>query len=330
MKTVVLWVWLITELAGSTFAAQGKINWKTDYEAAHAQARRDGKLLVAYFWLEGRPLHRAMEEETFSHPEVLKLLTEKFVSVELAISSRPEIYERTIGGRGGLGTCVLDGSGDVVSMLPRYADAPEFLSFLKKAQQGYPGLKAARVAAGKRPNDLGALQKLAEIYQALDSPRRAEECFAKLIQLGSIRERMSGDVKKYVACGHERLARFRALRGKNLEAKQHILEYRKLDHPNQYGWLDRILLTEALVAWIERRLGDSIQILEGALREYPESQERDQMLLALGVDRHEAGDDARAMRVLEKMIQEHPLSPRLALAKEQIAHIKNPPPDHAH
>ena len=86
-----------------------------------------------------------------------------------------------------------------------------------------------------------------------------------MIRLGESRKGSLVQLAKYVATGHERLARFRALRGRNLEATHHVAEYRRVDPDNRFRRLDRILLTEALVAWIERRFTDSIRILEDAL-----------------------------------------------------------------
>src|SRR5206468_396600 len=100
---------------------------------------------------------------------------EMFVNVKVNINERPDLLERTVGGRGGLATCILDAGGDVVSVLPGYADAPAYLQFLMKAEKGYRRLKAARAAAGKSPKDVGALCRLAEAYDELGSPRRAEQ-----------------------------------------------------------------------------------------------------------------------------------------------------------
>src|SRR5947199_2785491 len=112
--------------------AGGGIEWKKSYEEALAQARKQGKLLVVHFWLEGRPLVISMNDETFSHPEVTRLSNAGFINVKIEIGSRPELFERMIGGRGGLATCVLDGKEDVVSVLPGYADPQNYVNFLKK------------------------------------------------------------------------------------------------------------------------------------------------------------------------------------------------------
>lgn len=310
--------------------AAGRIAWSNDYETALAQAKQQGKLVVAHFWLEGRPLHQAMDEETFSNPEVVKFSNERFSNVKINIGARPELFEKTIGGRGGLGTCVLDSSGDVVSSLSGYADSSTYLAFLKRADRGHAKLKIARAAAARSPTNPAVLHTLAETYEALGSPRRAEELYGKMIGLGERGKGSPEQLAKYVATGHERIARFRALRGRNLEATRHVEEYRRIDRDNKFRRLDRILLTEALVAWIERRFTDSIRILEDALSRYPTSQERDQMLLALATVRHEGGEDQRALEILLKLIRDYPQSPTIAQAREQIVHIKNPPADHQH
>ena len=312
-----------------SFAAD-RIAWIKDYETALAQAKRQGKLIVAHFWLEGRPLHKAMDEETFSNPEVVKFSNERFLNVKINIGARPELFEKTMGGRGGLGTCVLDGSGDVVSSLPGYADSSTYLAFLRRADRGHAKLKIARAAAAKSPRNPAVLITLAETYEALGSPRRSEELYGKVLGLGERGKGMPEPLARYVATAHERLARFRALRGRNLEATHHVGEYRKVDRDNRFRRLDRILLTEALVAWMERRFTASIRILEDALARYPASQERDHMLLALGTVIHEGGEDQRALEILLKLIKDYPQSPTIVQAREQIAHIKNPPLDHQH
>ena len=75
------------------------IDWKDDYESALATARRQGRLLVVHFWLEGRPLYRAMNDETFKHPEVVALSNARFVNVKVDLGARPELFDRLLGGR---------------------------------------------------------------------------------------------------------------------------------------------------------------------------------------------------------------------------------------
>ncbi len=324
MKTVIC----LGLLFGGAVAAETGIAWRRDYGAALVEAQKQRRLLVVHFWLEGRPLVQAMSAETFAHPEVVKLSNDMFINVKVDINGRPELFEKAVGGRGGLATCILDAGGDVVSVLPGYADAPAYLQFLTKAERGYGKLKAARAAARKSPKEAGALCGLAETYEELGSPRRAEQEFENVIRLGS--QRPAGEAGKFVCLSHERVARLLALRGKNLDARKHVAAYRRADPDNRLGRLDRILLTEALIFWIERRFSDSIRALEEGMQRFPSSAERDRMLLAMGVVLHESGNDPKALEALVKLIKEYPVSPILSQAREQIVHIKNPPPDHQH
>jgi hypothetical protein len=174
------------------------------------------------------------------------------------------------------------------------------------------------------------LKALAEAYQELDSPLRAEECLDRILRLRRSNSIDPDALAGHQVFAHERLARIRALRGRNRESAAHVSEYRKLDLPGRFGRMDRILLTEALIAWIERRLKDSLKTVQDALRTYPKSQERDKMLLALGTVLHESGDDRAALGALEEMLRTYPNSTSRRLARDQIDHIKNPPAGHVH
>src|SRR5437773_1415208 len=123
----------------SAIAFQDRIDWRTDYSSALAEARRDGKLLVVHFYMEGRPACASMEAETLRQADVVRASRAQFVSVKIDVNKRPDFYRGTIGGRGGLATCVLDSTGDVVSALPGFASAEDYVKFLEKAQKGYPG-----------------------------------------------------------------------------------------------------------------------------------------------------------------------------------------------
>jgi tetratricopeptide (TPR) repeat protein len=298
---------------------QSGIDWKADYEEALGEARSEGKLLVVHFWSDARPLARTMAEETFGNREVI-LASAGFVNVRVEIDRRPELFRGTIGGRGALGTCVLDGTGDVVSALPGFAAAEAYLRFLERTRAGYPALRSAREASAREPGDRAARLACGESYLALDSLRRAEECFLGVLG--------AGGTGKSAAFAHERLARMRVLRGRVLEARDHLSEYRKLDPDGARG--DRASLTEALILAVERSLKEALKVVEEAMARHPASEEIDQMLLTSGVVRHELGEDKRALEVLEGMLRRFPRSPWAPYARERIEHIKNPPPDHQH
>ena len=294
------------------------IAWQRDYEAALAEARKADRRVVVHFQMKSRPLGQAMSEETFSQAEVVRR-SAPFLNVWVDLDAQPDLFDRLMGGKGGLGTCVVDGEGDVVSALPGFAGPKEYVSFLDRAEKGYASLRAAREKSSSGPEGMAAL---AEAYRELESPRRAEECYRKVI------ETAPGTAS--AALAHERMARYRVGRGKNLDARKHIEEYRKIDPDNRHGRADRILLTEGLAFYVERKFAESRKTLEEALAKFPQSPEADHMMVSLGVVLHESGDDKRAMPLFEEMLRKFPTSPWAVEARVRIEHIKNPPPDHTH
>lgn len=308
------------------FLSQSGIGWRTDYDAAKAEARERGRRIVLHFFMTGRPICRAMEEETFGQAEVARALRERFIAVRLDVEARPDLFEAAIGSRGVLATCIVDGDGDVLSELRGYAGPQAFLRFLDKAESGYSAVKAAREALAAAPGDPGRLYALAEAYRASDSPRRADECYLKAVAAAPT----TAPALAAVAASHERLARLRVMRGKNLEARTHLEAARKLDPEGTRTAADRLLLTEGLILAVERRHPEAVTVLRDALRRFPSCEEADHVLYALGFVLHQVNQDPQALEVLEDAERRFPQSAWMPAVKEQIDHIKNPQPDHTH
>jgi tetratricopeptide (TPR) repeat protein len=307
-------------LAGA--AAQEGIPWRGDYESALAEARASGKLLLVHFRAEGRPLAVSMNEGTFRDARVARRAAEGFVCVRVEIAARPHLFREAVGTAGGLATCVFDGEGDVIAVLPGFADAETFLRFLGRAGEGYPRLKAARDEAERRPAEARPRLTLGEAYESLGSLRRAEACFRKVLE-------MAPGLPE-AAAAHERLARLAVQRGRNLEAREHLAEYRRRDPEGKGGRADRALLTEALILSLERRPAEAARRAEEALAAHPASLEADRLLLVAGWSWHEAGEDARAIAHLEGLRRRFPDSPWSARAAERLEHIRNPAHGHEH
>lgn len=311
---------LVLALASVVFPDVG-IDWRKDYETARAEAREKGRLVLLHFYSSGRPLAKTMDDETFAQPDIARAIVDRFVGVRVDIDASPALFESTIGGKGGLATCVVDDGGDVISALHGFAAPLQFLQFLMRAEAGYPAIKAAREAAAKAPSDPSALHRLGEAYRAADSLRRAEECYRQVVELGDGRE---------AALSHERLARLRIMRGKNLEARKHLQEARRLDPEGKWGGADRLMLTEGLTLAVERKHVEAARVLREALRLHPASEETDHVMYALGFVLHQDGQDKPALEVLESARQRFPSSSWAGAMKEQIEHIRNPQPDHTH
>lgn len=312
------WTAAVLALAGVVSPGMG-LEWRRDYDAARAEAREKGRLVLVYFYSD-RPLCKEMDEATFAHAEVARVAGEGFVCVRIDIDAKPELFASTIGGRGGLASCVVDAGGDVISALHGFAAAPAFVAFLRKAEAGHVAVKAAREASEKAPSDLAALHALGEAYRSADSLRRADDCYRKVVE--------SGAGGPAVASSHERLARLRIMRGKNLEARTHLEAARRLDVEGR--WTDRLLLTEGLTLAVERKHVEASKVLRELLAKSPACEEADHVLFALGFVLHQDGQDKPALEVLESAQRRFPQSAWLPAVQEQIEHIRNPQPDHTH
>lgn len=287
----------------SAFLLVQVLTWGSDLDGALAESAKSGRLLVLHFRLPGRPLSRLMEEETFAHAGTAKRAA-AFHWVKLDPSQRPADFERTVGEKGAMATALLDGTGDTVSVLPGHAGPEVFVAWLDRVASGYPALKSAA----------GPFEK-GEVYERLGSPRRAEACFREA---------------KGSAPAHERLARLLVRRGKNVEARSELSEFRRLDPSNATQREDRARLTEALALVLERKPADARRLLESAAKDFPESPEADQRALALGWVQHELGDDKAAIATMEAALSRFPHSPFAPELRLRIAHVKNPPPEHEH
>jgi tetratricopeptide (TPR) repeat protein len=310
--------------------AQAPVDWKSSLAEGLAQARSEGRLLVVHFYFEGRPASRQMDEETLRHPEVLRVLGDGFVPVRIDSAREEELFRKVVGGRGGLATCVLDGTEDVILAAGGFQKPETLVELLKNARQGYPSLKEARERSARDPENAARLYELGVLYESLGSSRRSEECFRGVLLAGEGRGDPARGDRKSTALAHERLARLQVMRGRNREAREHLDRYRALDPDDRFAGRDRARLSEAYALAVERRLGESIELLEKLRKEAPRAAEMDQILVLEGWLWHESGQDAPALELLGSLLERFPRSGSAALARERIDHIKNPPPDHPH
>jgi tetratricopeptide (TPR) repeat protein len=271
-----------------------------------------------------------MEEKTLAAPGVAALLARRFVLVRLDPEAQASVYDQLVGGRGALASAVLDETGDPISMLPGYAEADPYARFLERALAGYPGLRTARAAAARWPRDPERLLTLAQAYEDLGHPRRSEEVFLRVTHLARRVQTPPPALARAGATAHERLARSFVARGRNLEARQHLEAYHRLEAVGRTGRLHTALLTEALVLVLERRMTQARAQLEDLLLRFPQMPERDHALLALGTCEHELKEDARAIATFEELLRAFPSSRFAAAARQQIDHVGNPVPEHEH
>ena len=111
----------------------GGIAWLTDYDAALAKARSDGKQVVIDFYAMWCGPCKLMERNTFTDANVRKRVTD-FVPLKIDVDRQPEIAQK-YGIEGLPTTAVVDAEGRVLTGAVGYLDPERFLKVLDSAAE---------------------------------------------------------------------------------------------------------------------------------------------------------------------------------------------------
>lgn len=110
-----------------------------------ADAAKDGKRLMLYFWLEGCPYCKTLEETTFRDPAVVGRMKREFVSVALNVRGDREVtwtdgrkmsekeLTRLLNVRGTPTLLFLDEKGAIAQRVSGYVEPRRFLALLDRA-----------------------------------------------------------------------------------------------------------------------------------------------------------------------------------------------------
>ncbi|MBE8168128.1 MAG: thioredoxin domain-containing protein [Shewanella sp.] len=87
---------LVLTSVSNVNAADGsdKIRWNPWQQSAFKQAKAENKLILINVGLEGCTACNRMAKDTYSDPNVIKLLNDHFISIEVDSQARPDIGER--------------------------------------------------------------------------------------------------------------------------------------------------------------------------------------------------------------------------------------------
>jgi len=120
----------------------GLVEWQY-YDYAVSALRTDGKHILLYFWRDQCPWCVAMDDNTFSDPEVLAYMEENFHPVEVDIWSNdsmsavdPSVTGMSLGNLFKLGGVspaygFINDEENILLPMPGYMDAEKFLLFLE-------------------------------------------------------------------------------------------------------------------------------------------------------------------------------------------------------
>lgn len=112
----------------ASLPSRGSVHWETDFQAARARAKREGKPILIDFWAPWCGWCRKMDQEVYTDGEVAGLLR-RMVAVKINSDDHPEIFRR-LGGSGLPYTVFLDANGGRPQALQGYVEAREFRRLL--------------------------------------------------------------------------------------------------------------------------------------------------------------------------------------------------------
>ena len=123
-----LWLWGRATGATEIDPAASPIPWRTDLDAALAEARRDEKPVIVDFYADWCPPCREMERTTFADERVQKRL-EKLIPVKIDVDAQHRIARRH-NVRVLPTSLVIAPNGEVLARRPGYSGVEAYLDFL--------------------------------------------------------------------------------------------------------------------------------------------------------------------------------------------------------
>lgn len=297
--------WLL--LACMLPACRSLPQWQQDLPAALSATRQRSQELVVYFALPGRVASDRMQQGLQDAKVLDALAHGGFAAVVADGSERARLYADWIGGSEGMGIAVLDAAGAVYAARPGPQDPPELAAFLRRCAALRQPLAAARAQLAARGNAADQLA-LGTLLLELGCRTAAEPLL------------LAAAVGGELAARH-RLARLYALDGHVVAARR--WQPRAPDQPEA-------LVTEGYLLFKERRHAESAVVFERALARGGLGEDRQRALLYLAKARHENGEDAVAVPLLEALVAENTGSVFEAAALHSLQHLRDPQHGHAH
>jgi len=120
---------LLTVSISSAAEKDGPVKWLS-YEAALNESVKTGKPLLIHFTADWCSWCKRMKRDTYSHPDVARMMNEDFVPTMVDTDANPQLKAEY--GVEGLPTIwFMKGPGEGITYVPGYVDAPTFKNLLQ-------------------------------------------------------------------------------------------------------------------------------------------------------------------------------------------------------
>lgn len=258
-----------------------ELTWRTDLQAARAEAAKAGRLTLIFFSADWCQPCEWMAKGTFRHPAVAELVQQQFVPVRVDDTKEPGEVSRKYSIRVYPTVLFLDVAGEPLHMIVQPRPPAEFLPALKRVLA-----LASLIAAQKaKPDDLAANFAVGNAFASLE-PLNA---FAPLGQL----KRAEPYLKR--ACD--------------------------LDPANAAGVRSQALLILALVPLADGKPDDAVRNVADVLKTYPDAPETPVGLFFQGTILYQDGRFEDARTRFEELIHRYPKHPKAYEADKAVEAI---------
>lgn len=141
-------------LSGPVLAQTDSVAWRSDFQAAQAEARESGKLLLVHFWTESCGPCKVLEKRVYNQPAVAVAIDQQFVPVKINAEQAPEIA-RAYGVTRVPTDAVVAPDGRLVKQFVSPASPMEYIGYVSQVAAAYRtqsgGAYAAAAAAAPSP-----------------------------------------------------------------------------------------------------------------------------------------------------------------------------------
>lgn len=140
-------------LSPSAATAQSEgVPWRTDYQAACAEAQQSGKLVLAHFWTETCGPCKELDARVFSQPQVAMGLSAHYIPVKINANESPELA-KSFGVTRIPADAVVTPDGKLVKAFMSPTTPMEYVGFANRLATAYhaQGGQAYAVAARSAP-----------------------------------------------------------------------------------------------------------------------------------------------------------------------------------
>jgi tetratricopeptide (TPR) repeat protein len=180
-------------------AAPSAITWERDYAKAVQRAQAEKKLIVADMFTDWCVLCKKMDAETFSDPQLIKDIANKYVWLKLNTETEEDgkrlqkdfailTYPTTL---------VLDRDGEEVDRIGRFLPATEFTETVQSFAHSPGSLASLRKGVQEQPSSVSAHYALAEKLLDQNNYAKAVPEFEKVIALDPDNHEHKTDLSEY-------------------------------------------------------------------------------------------------------------------------------------